>query len=344
MKVHADTHRIAAIDPDRPADVEASYQIELAARAADVPDLPPPCRYGHERGFHHPWPGDRTGHWLGYVDDEPAGTAELTLPTLDNTDNALISLAVHPRYRRRGVGRALLAHVTALAAKEGRQRVMTESVQALPGGPPRAGVGTAFGYAMGGHAALHEVRRRLDVSGVDWPSLDSLADRAWPRAQGYSLVRWRDRAPQEYVEDVAYLDGRLAADAPMGDLAWRPEKVDASRVRAGERVRAARGSRVYATGARHDATGRLVALTAITLEATIADHAWQQITLVEPGHRGHRLGLLIKIENLRYTLAEEPSLASVDTWNAAVNDHMISINEAVGFRPVDRWISWQRDV
>ena len=31
----------------------------------------------------------------------------------------------------------------------------------------------------------------------------------------------------------------------------------------------------------------------------------------------------------------------MDTWNAAVNDHMISINEAMGFRPVDGWNNFQ---
>jgi hypothetical protein len=34
----------------------------------------------------------------------------------------------------------------------------------------------------------------------------------------------------------------------------------------------------------------------------------------------------------------------IDTWNAAVNVHMISINERMGFRPVDAWIDWQTDI
>ncbi len=80
------------------------------------------------------------------------------------------------------------------------------------------------------------------------------------------------------------------------------------------------------------------------MEKSHTTHAWQNITLVDPDHRGHRLGLIIKIENLRYALAHEPELARVDTWNAAVNDHMISINEAIGYRPVDAWVNWQREL
>ena len=74
------------------------------------------------------------------------------------------------------------------------------------------------------------------------------------------------------------------------------------------------------------------------------EHVGQGITLVDPAHRGHRLGLLTKIENLRYALDEFPGMRYIDTWNATVNAHMISINERMGFRPVDAWFDWQMDV
>jgi hypothetical protein len=70
----------------------------------------------------------------------------------------------------------------------------------------------------------------------------------------------------------------------------------------------------------------------------------QLITLVDPPHRGHRLGTIVKIANLRYAMAGEPALRVVDTWNAAVNDHMISINEAIGFRAMDALVDWQRTI
>jgi len=34
----------------------------------------------------------------------------------------------------------------------------------------------------------------------------------------------------------------------------------------------------------------------------------------------------------------------IDTFNAEVNAHMIGINEAMGFRAVDRWANWQASV
>ena len=55
--------------------------------------------------------------------------------------------------------------------------------------------------------------------------------------------------------------------------------------------------------------------------------------LVDPDHRGHRLGTIVKIENLRRARAHEPALAVVETYNAEANPHMLAINVAMGFRP-----------
>jgi hypothetical protein len=74
------------------------------------------------------------------------------------------------------------------------------------------------------------------------------------------------------------------------------------------------------------------------------EHVGQGITLVDPAHRGHRLGLWTKIENLRYAIDELPGMRYIDTWNATVNAHMIAINERMGFRPVDAWYDWQLEV
>ena len=50
-------------------------------------------------------------------------------------------------------------------------------------------------------------------------------------------------------------------------------------------------------------------------------------------HRGHRLGMLVKILNIRRLLTEYPNVERIVTFNAAENDHMLAINVALGFRP-----------
>jgi RimJ/RimL family protein N-acetyltransferase len=127
-------------------------------------------------------------------------------------------------------------------------------------------------------------------------------------------------------------------------VAWEAEAVDAAQVRAIESARDARLRRTHHSGVVHAATGRLVGWTHLVLTGGQDRHAWQDTTIVDPDHRGRRLGLLVKIENLRYALRRESGLQVIDTFNAAENDHMISINEAIGFRRVDMWTQWQLTV
>ena len=335
---------VAAFEPTDLEAAERGYAVQRAAVAVDIPDFPPPSRTTFFGGLGRPWPGDEPEYALAMIDGDPAGLLILHVPQLDNTDNVQVELVVHPDHRRRGVGRVLHGHARRRAQELGRKRLMSDTVQALPGGPARSGAGAAFAAAMGAAPALGEVRRRLDLSSLDWERLDGLLADGWTRAWGYAVVRWLGTTPEEYVSDVAYLDGRLMEDAPMGDLAMEPQKVDAERVRGAEAAAAARRVRAYQTGVRHDESGRLVAWTLITVNDDVPWHAFQQITIVDPAHRGHRLGIVVKIENLRHALAHEPDLRIIDTFNAAVNDHMIAINEAMGFRPVDAWENWQQSL
>jgi GNAT superfamily N-acetyltransferase len=344
MSVDVIAHRVVRLDPADQRALDASFAIREAARAHDLPDFPRNCRYRHDASMRIAWPGYDEANWLAYHGDQPVGVGNVSLPQLDNLENAWAEIFVHPDHRRQGAGRALYDQIVEYARAGGRRRLMADTIEALPDGHERNVAGSAFARATGMDNVLGEVRRRLDLAAADPSGYDRLLADAWTHADGYSLVQWRDRAPDEYVADVAYLDGRLHSDAPMGDLDWAPENIDAERMRRMEEARLAHGSRLYSSAVRHDASGRVVAVTALMLEKTVPEHAWQLITLVDPPHRGHRLGTIVKIANLQYAMAGEPALREVDTWNAAVNDHMISINEILGFRAVDALVNWQQTV
>ncbi|GGM31048.1 GNAT family N-acetyltransferase [Micromonospora sonchi] len=318
--------------------IEQAYQIGVAQVAADLPDFPPFCRRRFIARVRHPMPGSESIYLLAQIDGEPAGFLVLDLPQLDNTENAAAEPVVHPAYRRRGVGRALYEHGVGVLRERGRKRV---SGMSQAHAPDRPSPGSAFATGLGAVDALPDVRRRLDTADLDQAELDSLLAAARARSAGYEVLFWRGRTPDELIADVAYLEGRLLIDAPMGDLAWEPEQIDAERLRGMELALDARGRRRYHVGVRHEASGRLVAWTLLDVSASADWHAYQQITIVDPDHRGHRLGLLAKIENLRHLLAHEPAVRAIDTFNAASNDHMIAINEQLGFRVLDRWSNWQ---
>lgn len=61
-------------------------------------------------------------------------------------------------------------------------------------------------------------------------------------------------------------------------------------------------------------------------------------------YRGHRLGMLLKVANLLQLANESPTAALVVTTNAAENQHMLAINERLGFRPVGYTGAWKKTV
>ena len=72
--------------------------------------------------------------------------------------------------------------------------------------------------------------------------------------------------------------------------------------------------------------------------------AVQAGTTVAREHRGHRLGLAVKLANLR-TLAEElPDITAVRTWTAIDNTHMLAINRELGFRVVEWTRMWVKEL
>ncbi|GIJ51596.1 GNAT family N-acetyltransferase [Virgisporangium aliadipatigenens] len=321
---------------------EGYFAVMQAVGAHDHPDFPPPCRKRYDLSFTMPRPGMRVLRYVALDAGTVIGRLQLVLHTLDNTDSAEMEIDVLPEYRRRGIGRSLYRFGVDVVRAEGRHRIFAMAAVGLPG-RPRDEAGARFGAAMGMTNGLDDVRRRLDVSTLDHAALDALAEQARAKAQGYSLLRWH-RTPEEYVDDIAYLESRLSTDAPLGDLVWEPENIDGERVRAVEEFHKVLGLRKFSTVARHDATGRIVAWTVVFQDPLGDLHAGQGITLVLPEHRGHRLGALVKVENLRFALEGLPGVRYIDTWNAASNSYMIAINEAMGFRPVDGWQNLQAEV
>jgi GNAT superfamily N-acetyltransferase len=335
--------RIVELDVDDPAAVDAAFTIGNEAIIADLPDFPPNCREEHEVRIRVPMPSSERHTFLAYRGAEPVGLVQVDLPVHENLDKSILDVLVLKQHRRQGVGRALYQHAVDFGLARGRTSVMGFSVITDRDGAP-IGSSAPFAAAIGHENKLLDVRRRFDLSTADDDELDRLLAESWPKAAGYSTVQWGNLPPEELLADLALLDSSFVDEIPTGELDYEPEKIDADRLRRSSAVRAQYGARRYETGIVHEATGRLVAWTAMRVAKTIDWHAWQLITLVHPEHRGHRLGMIAKVVNLRTLRAQEPAVRVIDTFNAEVNAHMIGINEAMGFRAVDRWANWQASV
>ncbi|MBV1855382.1 GNAT family N-acetyltransferase [Catellatospora tritici] len=338
------TLTITRLTADDSTSIEQWFHVTEQVRKHEVPHFPPMTPRSVRLMLAHEFPGRRNLWHVALRDGEPVGRVDINLPTEDNLKNLFFSLEVDPRFRRQGIGRQLLDFVRSVAADNARTVLMSHSTLSLPGLPARDEAGSAFGAAMGFSSTLPEVQRRLELASVDEAVLADLLVSAQAKAEGYRLVQWRDDTPDDLIEGMAYLDSRLVTDAPMGDLQVEPELADTARMRRIEQVERDRGRMTWRTGAVHEQTGQLAAFTAITAYDELPWHAWQQITIVDPDHRGHRLGTLVKLENLRLFRAEAPRVEVIDTFNAAENSYMIAINEQLGFRPMCAAQNWQREL
>jgi hypothetical protein len=132
-------------------------------------------------------------------------------------------------------------------------------------------------------------------------------------------------------------------DAPTDDLDIEDEVFPAVRVASYEAAQTARGHRLYRVLARHKESGELAGHTVVAVDG---ERPWigdQHDTSVVGHHRGHRLGVLVKAEMLRWLAEAEPDLRTIDTWNMESNNHMIGVNELLGYEVLARELQLQRD-
>jgi GNAT superfamily N-acetyltransferase len=284
---------------------------------------------------------ERVVMFVAHDGDEVVGNAMAEFPLLDNLENAMVHLTVAPEKRGRGIGRTLANHLLDVVRAEGRTRAMGFVASPMD----TEGPGLALAVSLGATRANENFRRELHLRHLDDATLAALAhDHVGTHADGYRVVTWVDRAPNELVDGAARLMARMSTDAPQGDSAWEPEAWDAARYREGEADVGRKRRRRFVAGAVEVATGELVAYTDIGVSTIRPLIAYQWDTVVDPAHRGHRLGLAIKVENLRRLRRESPESSRVETWNAASNTFMVAVNDALDFRPVERTTHWQLDL
>ena len=260
--------------------------------------------------------GPDAGLWLAHDGDDLVGYAALTLNRHENLDGAKILGAVHPDHRRQGIGRALM---TAAEAATDRPRLRAPAWRGTAG----EHAVPALGYAP----TRSHVVRRLDLHARQSPDLLAEARRA---SSDYDIEPFAGPCPEALLGDLQVLR-EVINDAPDGD---EFECYPADRIRANDAATGRRHQTAYTMLARHRASGEPVGLTIVLVHDLRPAIAGQEDTSVARAHRGHRLGLRLKLEMLDWLRSERTDVESVDTWNAPDNAPMIAINEALGCRVV----------
>jgi GNAT superfamily N-acetyltransferase len=291
----------------------------------------------------------RTQHRYAFVvgrtgDDAVVAAGRITVDLLSNSHIAFVEVYVRPAHRRRGHGRAVLGRLEEIARSWGCTSALSESAWPSDLGPEGAGApGREFARATGFRLGLVDVQRTVTLP-IASDLLAALAEEARAAYQpGYRLDTWSGPVPEEYAEGWARLGALVATEAPMGELEFDPESPSVEALRQREAVQAAQGRTKHNTVA-VDRDGAVVAYSDIATTVHEPGVAYQWGTLVDPAHRGHRLGLAVKVANLVHLQASRPDIVRLTTYNAEVNDHMIAINRQLGFEPVEYLGEFQRSV
>ncbi|MGZ4443008.1 MAG: N-acetyltransferase family protein [Nocardioidaceae bacterium] len=313
--------------------VRGAVAVLNAAGLVDSPWVHPSTERGHALGLRHGWDGEPSRAYVAVADGRVVGQAELSVSEWDNRHLAWADVTVHPDHRRRGLGSELLDFLQQEARAAGRTSVGCGGWDVEPA--------RAFAARHGFERRSTAINRRQYLDKIDPGALRTLYDGALEAAAAYELVRYAGRTPEPMLEPVAVLTAAIN-DAPTDDLDIVDEVFTAARIAAYEDAQIGQERRLYRLLARHRVTGELGGHTVVAVEAERPHVGHQHDTSVVRAHRGHRLGLLLKSAMVLWLAGEEPQLQTVDTWNAESNDHMIAVNEELGYQVLGRGVQYQR--
>jgi GNAT superfamily N-acetyltransferase len=314
---------IRAVDVHDVAQLKAWYDAQEAAISHDRP-------HAVSRTFDAlvtqvTVPSDYREHVLlaAFEADEIVGVVELGYSLQDNLHLADIEVTVRPEHRRRGIGRALYAAATAQRRSAGRTSACGELCVVDDDGP------LAFARAMGADSVHEEDHLMLELPLAD----DHLRELAATAASDYEIVTWQGRCPDDLIDAYAEMRTRMNQDVPTGELDHEAVVMTPERIRAGEERLSTSYDIVVAVARRAD--GVMGGYSLVFL-ARGRDQVLQDDTLVMPAHRGHRLGLALKLATYAVVAAEHPDRATLHTWTDPENHAMYATNHAFGYRPVER--------
>ena len=154
-------------------------------------------------------------------------------------------------------------------------------------------------------------------------------------SDAYELSVHVDGVPQELRQGVCDASNRLILDAPTGDVEFEPESMTVEDYQTMLDHQRDTGRTIITTVAVHRETGVVAAYTDLSLPSGDTHVVFQWGTLVLPEHRGHRLGMAVKVGNLEALARLAPERRSVLTMNDEQNPWMVEINKDLGFEIIE---------
>lgn len=340
--------RLHRVDPDDAAAVAASVEIFTAARRVDDPDDPPRSTAVEALRLRYGWDLEPVQQYVLLPDDQPldggalgvedlnaaVGVIEAAVPLRDNRQLVEAEFIIHPDHRRRGHGAVALLAFENWVVDRGRNLIW---LYPAADDPIACGFVERHGYTL----ASQDVRRIQRLTTALSDRLERLELLARPLATEYRFERLRPPVTESVLRQLVDVTAAIN-DAPMGDLDVEDLAYDLERLQDVEMAASHCGARLYRVVARRISDGEIGGHTLMLIQPRQSAYGVQDDTAVSRDHRGHRLGLLLKIEMLRWLAEAEPQLEQIETWNNVDNRLMIDVNTALGYERPRAFSVYQR--
>lgn len=320
--------QIGRLDPADGVLLSEAYEVECRATSAVRSRWVPLSREARLMSWRADdgWHREFVGGWDGGV---LVGFA-VALTSHDEPETTWIGVAVDPAYQGRGGGRSLTRAAEESSPATTRRFVASAyrpNVEDL--GEFVRGFAEPLGYAV----ATTETVVELDLAEAR-PSETRIP-------AGYDVATYVNGVPDELRPQVGLLKGLVDAEAPSGDLDWRPTPVTPEDYARELAVWQAQGREAIETLA-VDGDGQVAAWTCLVASAGTDRAAQIEGTLVLSAHRGNGLGAAVKLDCLRVAAERHPAMR-VQTSSDDANVWMRAINETMGFLPVETEALLKRD-
>lgn len=323
------------VTPFEPTTATQEQRLAVGQLLADAfafvnPDDPPLLPEKEAISLGQLSPDERAAHFVVWDGSRALAWGRIEYDLYQNTHAASVRLYVHPQARRRGLGTRVWAALREVAEREGRRVVMA-------GTSSRSPAGEAFARHLGAEAALPNRQSQLDLGALDGGLLARWQAR--PAGDPYHLHVWRI-IPDAYLERMADIM-MVMNTAPRGDLDVEDWTITPGMIRAWDAMLDEQGEVRVLMAVEDTRSGQLDAYTEVFWQPERGTILYQGATGVRPVARGLGLGKWVKAAMLEHVRAQFPAVRLVRTNNANVNEAMLGINVALGFREWASFTEWQ---